>query len=94
MPRRVREYSDMLMNMIDKHGCNVWLLNTGYNKYGKRYPLESTRYFLKSAIRENVETKLVLADIYPLEIVTSFPHDSRPIGFDRLEELIKTLSNH
>ena len=93
MPRPVREYSDMLMNMIDKHGCNVWLLNTGMNKYGKRYPLESTRYFLKSAIRENVETKMIFADIYPLEIVTSFSYDPRPTGFARLEQLIKELAS-
>jgi len=93
MPRRVREYSDMLMRMIAKHGCNVWLLNTGMNRYGNRYSLTQTRHFLKSAIFGTVQTKRVLVHDYTLDIVTTFAHDSRPTGFTRLEDLIKELAS-
>jgi phosphoenolpyruvate carboxykinase (ATP) len=92
MPRRIREYSDMLMDMIEKHNCRVWLLNTGYNKYGNRYSLTQTRNFLKSAIFGTVQTKRVSVHSYTLDIVTTFAHDPRPTNLSRLETLISTLS--
>ena len=50
MPRKVKEYSDMLMNKINKHDCNVFLVNTGMDKGGKRFDLEFTRNTIKQAI--------------------------------------------
>lgn len=38
-----RLYSKMLMEKINKHGSRVWLVNTGYNVAGKRYPIETSR---------------------------------------------------
>jgi phosphoenolpyruvate carboxykinase (ATP) len=52
MPRPVREYSDLLMERIRKHRCNVYLVNTGMNSDGKRYPLDFTRSCIKGAIDE------------------------------------------
>ena len=50
MPRKVKEYSDMLMKKIKKHSCNVFLVNTGMDKNGKRFDLEFTRNTIKQAI--------------------------------------------
>ena len=50
MPRKVKEYSDMLMKKIKKHNCNVFLVNTGMDKSGKRFDLEFTRNTIKQAI--------------------------------------------
>jgi phosphoenolpyruvate carboxykinase (ATP) len=52
MPRPVREYSDLLMEKIRKHRCNVYLVNTGMSSDGKRYPLDFTRSCIKGAIDE------------------------------------------
>lgn len=50
MPRAVKEYSDLLMNKIHAHDCNVYLVNTGMDKEGKRFPLDFTRNCVKDAI--------------------------------------------
>lgn len=50
MPRRIKEYSDLLMQKIHANDCNVYLINTGMDKAGKRYPLEYTRNCVKNAI--------------------------------------------
>ena len=50
LPRKVKEYSDMLMKKIKKHNCNVFLVNTGMDKSGKRFDLEFTRNTIKQAI--------------------------------------------
>jgi len=57
MPRQVKEYSDLLMKKIETHGCNVYLINTGMDADGKRYPLEFTRNCVKDAISEKKEDK-------------------------------------
>ena len=50
MPRAVSEYSDLLMDKIDTHKVNVYLVNTGMDKDGVRFPLEFTRQCVKDAI--------------------------------------------
>jgi phosphoenolpyruvate carboxykinase (ATP) len=50
MPRDVDVYSDMLMHKINTHKVNVYLVNTGMDKDGVRYPLEFTRQCVKDAI--------------------------------------------
>ena len=52
MPRQVKEYSDMLMQKVEQVDCNVYLINTGMDKDGKRYPLEYTRQCIKDAIQK------------------------------------------
>jgi len=55
MPRHVNVYSDMLMEKIEKHNCNVYLINTGMDPNGNRFPLEFTRNCVKSAIDFDAE---------------------------------------
>ena len=55
MPRPIKQYSDMLMDKIEKHGANVYLINTGMDKGGKRYPLDFTRNCVKNAILRGAE---------------------------------------
>lgn len=50
MPRKIKEYSDMLMEFIEEQGCRVFLVNTGMNKDGVRYSLDYTRNCIKTAI--------------------------------------------
>ena len=50
MPRAVKEYSDLLMDKIHANNCNVYLVNTGMDKDGKRFPLDFTRHCVKDAI--------------------------------------------
>tara|TARA_A100001011_G_C14207937_1_gene798641 strand:- start:143 stop:1336 length:1194 start_codon:yes stop_codon:yes gene_type:complete len=50
MPRKVNEYSNMLMKKIKKHNCNVFLVNTGMDKNGKRFDLDFTRNTIKQTI--------------------------------------------
>jgi len=50
MPRAVSVYSDLLMKKIEQHNCNVYLINTGMDSSGVRYPLDFTRNCVKTAI--------------------------------------------
>jgi len=54
MPRAVKDYSDLLMKRIEKHNCNVYLVNTGMDHTGKRFELGYTRHCIKEAIDSNV----------------------------------------
>ena len=56
MPLPVKTYSDMLMKLIDENKCNVYLVNTGMNKEGKRFPLDHTRNSIKKVLDYDVET--------------------------------------
>lgn len=51
MPRQIREYSDMLMKKVEQNQCNVYLINTGMDSNGKRYPLQYTRQCIKDTIK-------------------------------------------
>ncbi len=51
MPRAVSTYSDMLMDKVEQHGSNVFLVNTGMNpESGERFALDFTRNTIKQAI--------------------------------------------
>ena len=56
MPRKVSEYSDLLMQKIHANNCNVYLINTGMDKSGNRYNLDFTRQCVKSAIKTRTIT--------------------------------------
>ena len=72
MPRKVKEYSDLLMKNVEQHESNVFLVNTGMNPdTGKRFPLEFTRNTIKKAILTE----------YPLK-------DTSETVLDTLENLI------
>jgi len=55
MPRPVKEYSDLLMKKIHANNCNVYLINTGMDKDGKRFSLEFTRQCVKMCIESNIQ---------------------------------------
>ena len=57
MPRQVKEYSDLLMKKVEEHNCNVFLINTGMDKDGKRFSLKYTRECIKFAIENKIEDK-------------------------------------
>ena len=57
MPREVKVYTDMLMEKIYLHACNVFLVNSGMDRNGNRFPLPYTRDIIKRAILND----------YPLE---------------------------
>jgi len=52
MPRPVSVYSNLLMDKIDLHECNVYLINTGMNEDGERFALDFTRQCVKQAITD------------------------------------------
>jgi len=52
MPRAIREYSDLLMQKVHANNCNVYLINTGMDSDGVRFPLDFTRECVKMAINE------------------------------------------
>ena len=65
MPRAVSTYSYMLMDKVEQHGSNVFLVKTGMNPAtGERFALDFTRKTIKQAIlteypmRETSETVL------------------------------------
>jgi len=55
MPRPIKEYSDLLMSKISDNKCNVYLINTGMDKAGQRYPLYFTRNCVRNAINRGCE---------------------------------------
>lgn len=52
MPRAVKEYSDLLIQKVHANDCNVYLINTGMDRDGVRFPLDFTRECVKMAINE------------------------------------------
>jgi len=68
MPRPVKEYSDLLMKKIHANNCNVYLINTGMDKDGKRFSLDFTRKCVRMCIESNIqdESKEVLKTLEDL----------------------------
>jgi phosphoenolpyruvate carboxykinase (ATP) len=72
MPRDVKVYSNMLMDKVEHHNSNVFLVNTGMNpETGKRFALDFTRNTIKQAILTE----------YPLQ-------DTSDTVLNKLEEII------
>ena len=59
MPLPVNTYSDLLMDRISILQSNVYLVNTGMNREGKRFALEYTRNCIKRAIDKDYKTTYV-----------------------------------
>ncbi len=73
MPRNIHVYSDMLMDKIENHNSNVFLVNTGMNpETNERFALDFTRNTIKQAILTE----------YPLK-------DTSEEVLDTLEKLIE-----
>lgn len=56
MPLPVKTYSDMLMDRIIKEDSNVFLVNTGMDKTGNRFPLDKTRACIKQSLNGDYTT--------------------------------------
>ena len=64
MPRKIELYTNMLMEKIEDTDANVYLINTGMDKDGKRFPLEFTRDCVKNAMRGGAQdNSKVVSDI-------------------------------
>ena len=54
MPRHPSEYGNLLRQLIDTHGVDCWLVNTGWTGgaygTGKRMPIKATRALLSAAL--------------------------------------------
>ena len=54
MPRHPTEYGNLLRQLIDTHGVDCWLVNTGWTGgaygTGKRMPIKATRALLSAAL--------------------------------------------
>ena len=76
MPLPVKTYSDMLMNLIQENKSKVYLVNTGMNKQGKRYPLNETREAIKKVLDHDVETRKEewTNPVQPCQLGTIFLH--------------------
>lgn len=78
MPRPIHEYSNLLMNRIQQYRCNVYLVNTGMDASGVRYPLAFTRNCIKHAIASEFFT------LEPVDMSENW----------RLGTLLKELEEH
>ena len=56
MPLPVSTYGDLLMDRVVEEESNVYLVNTGMNREGKRFALEYTRNCIKRAINKDYKT--------------------------------------
>ncbi|MFI4894028.1 MAG: phosphoenolpyruvate carboxykinase (ATP) [Phycisphaerales bacterium JB058] len=78
MPRQPVEYAKMLAERIEKHGANVWLLNTGWTGgpygTGKRFSLKYTRAMVTAILSGQLADVKTEADpIFGLNIPISVP---------------------
>ena len=59
MPRAVSTYSDMLMDKVEQHGSNVFLVHTGMNpEPGDRFALD----FNRNTIKQSIHTEYPMRD--------------------------------
>ena len=77
MPLPVKTYSDMLINLIEHQKSKVYLVNTGMNANGERFPLDETRQAIKKVLDYDVETrkKEWTNPVQPCKLGTVFLHE-------------------
>jgi len=73
MPRQIEEYATMLGKMIDDHGTEVYLVNTGWSGgvygVGERTPLRYTRLMVDAALNGSLkEGAFVHDEIFKLDV--------------------------
>ena len=56
MPLPVKTYSDMLMDRINEEDSNVFLVYTGMDKTGNRFPLDKTRACINQSLNGDYTT--------------------------------------
>ena len=77
-------YADLLKKKINKHNCNVYLVNTGWvgGAYGKgeRISIKNTRNCIDSILNGNIlDTEFVLDDIFGFQIPVELENVCREI---------------
>ncbi|MBP1847209.1 phosphoenolpyruvate carboxykinase (ATP) [Rhizobium petrolearium] len=59
MPRHPAEYGNLLRDLIDRHGVDCWLVNTGWTGgaygVGRRMPIKATRALLTAALNGSLK---------------------------------------
>jgi phosphoenolpyruvate carboxykinase (ATP) len=78
MPLRPSVYGNMLMDRIEKHGCRVWLLNTGWSGgaygTGSRISIRYSRAMLHAALDGQLDSVEQWTDpLFHLSVPTSCP---------------------
>ena len=78
MPLKPSIYGDMLSKRIEKHGCRVWLLNTGWSGgaygTGKRISIKYSRAMLHAALDGSLDSVENWTDTrFKLSVPTSCP---------------------
>jgi phosphoenolpyruvate carboxykinase (ATP) len=78
LPRPPRVYADMLAERVEKHGADVWLVNTGWSGgpygVGKRMSLKHTRAMISAILNGELARAEHQADpIFGLSLPTSCP---------------------
>ena len=60
MPRHPAEYGNLLRDLIDRHGVDCWLVNTGWTGgaygVGRRMPIKATRALLTAALNGDLKS--------------------------------------
>ena len=79
MPLPVKTYSDLLMDRVTEEDSNVFLVNTGMDKTGNRFPLDKTRACIKQAINGEYTTN---------DIEWTNPIQPCKVGTIQLKELV------
>ncbi len=83
LPRPPRVYADMLAERIDKHGANVWLVNTGWSGgpygVGSRFKLSYTRAMITAILNGSLAKVNFEPDpIFGLSIPAEIPGGDVP----------------
>jgi len=78
LPRHPSVYADLLKEYINKHGVDVWLVNSGWTggKYGvgRRMPIKATRTLLSAALDGSLKGAAFRTDPYfGFAVPTSVP---------------------
>ena len=83
LPRHPTKYAEMLKERMDKHGANVWLVNTGWSggSYGtgERFSLKYTRAMITSILDGSLAgVSTVEHEVFGLHMPTEIPGGSVP----------------
>lgn len=97
LPRKVEDYVDLFKEKVQKSGCNVWLVNTGFDENLKRYPIDITRKVINGVIDGKYSEKTfnyhglrIPNRILDLDLITLKPD----IEEERIEKLFELLDQH
>jgi phosphoenolpyruvate carboxykinase (ATP) len=78
LPQRPSVYAEMLGERLDRHGAQVWLVNTGWtggpHGEGQRMPIGATRALLRAALSGELDDAEYRVDeLFGLEVPVAVP---------------------